>query len=278
MQSVPRVPGIPLQLNNKRIRHGLALLLTYLASALTHADTATVAVASNFANVMTELETQFEANTEHKLRVAYGSSGKFFAQIRHGAPFDAFLSADAAKPEALAQAGAALPATQFTYALGALVVWSANPNLKLGDGAALKQQQFKRLALANPRLAPYGLASEQTLAALGLEQSTRGRWVQGENITQTFQFIATGNADLGFVALSQLLAQQGQGPQFEPSHYWRVPDSLYEPIRQDAILLKRGENNAAAQALLAYLKSDEAATIIRARGYQLDTAPTHDAD
>lgn len=275
MLSVPRFLN---SLPATRIRRSLVLFIAGLASTATQADTATVAVASNFANVMAELETQFEAKSGHTLNVAYGSSGKFFAQIRHGAPFDVFLSADATKPQALAKAGSALPATQFTYALGTLVVWSANPDLKLTEGAALKRQQFKKLALANPRLAPYGLASQQTLAALGLEKSTRARWVQGENITQAFQFIATGNADLGFVALSQLLAQQGRGPQFGSDYYWRVPHSLYEPIRQDAILLKRGEKNPAAQALLVYLQSDAATSIIKAGGYDLDPAAGPAAD
>lgn len=222
------------------------------------------AVAANFAAAMKEIVVQFEnKNAEHKVILSFGSSGKIFAQIRHGAPFQLFLSADQEKPAELEQAGLTVAGSRFTYAVGGLVLWSATPGFVDSSYANLKSGNFNKLSLANPKLAPYGAAAVEVLEALGLKTATESKWVMGENIAQAYQFAATGNADLGFVALSQVM----DGGRVTTGSGWVIPSDLHTPIRQDAVLLKRGENSAGAKALLEFLRSDEARAIMRSSGY-----------
>ena len=237
-----------------------AIICTLLLCVLpARADTTTVAVASNFRQAMEQLVAEFEKRSGHEVRVAYGSSGKLYAQILHGAPFDAFFSADRAKPDALVRGERSVAGWRFTYAVGALVLWARDATVT-GPGW-LRNTSFRRIALANPRLAPYGAAATQTLDALGLTEATRARWVQGENIAQTYQFVATGNADAGFVARAQLGEDSA-------ATAWLVPPALHEPIRQDVVLLQRGAGNAAAAALLTFVRSEAGRGIIARYGYR----------
>jgi molybdate transport system substrate-binding protein len=222
-----------------------------------------VAVAANFTAPMRAIAAAFEQDTGHKARLAFGSSGKFYAQIRNGAPFQVFLSADDEKPARLEQAGMAVAGTRFTYAIGQLALWSAKAGFVDNKGEVLKQGGYAHLAIANPKLAPYGAAAIEVLKNLGLLETVQPRLVQGENIAQTYQFVASGNAELGFVALSQV-TRDGKLTQ---GSAWIVPAHLHAPIRQDAVILANGKGNAAASALMAYLKSDKAKAVIRAYGY-----------
>lgn len=222
-----------------------------------------VAVAANFTAPMAAIAAAFEKTSGHKVSLVNGATGKFYAQITNGAPFDVLLSADAETPIRLAKEGQAVSGSQFTYAIGKLALWSTQPGLIDEQGAVLKNGEFKHLAIANPRVAPYGTAAMEVMKALGVATSLESRLVLGENIAQTHQFIATGNAELGFVALSQIY----KDGQFAAGSYWVVPAELYAPIRQDAVLLNHGKDNPAAGDLLAYLKSDAAKAVIRAYGY-----------
>lgn len=240
-----------------------ALAMTAVAQ-LCHAADVSVAVAANFSAPMREIAAAFEQASGHKVQVSSGSTAKLYAQITHGAPFQVLLAADAATPARLERDGAGVAGTRFTYAMGTLVLWSKNPALVDADGAVLKDdQRFERLAIANPKLAPYGAAALQVLQAFGLEQRLAGRIVQGENIGQAWQFVATGNAPLGFVALSQVMRD---GKLTEGSS-WIVPQRLYAPIAQDALLLNAGLNQPVARALLDFLKGPQARTIIASFGY-----------
>jgi molybdate transport system substrate-binding protein len=196
--------------------------------------------------------------------LSFGATGAFYAQIRNGAPFQVFLAADAKTPERLEQEGLAVAGTRFTYATGQLALWSAAPGRVDAQGEVLRGASFERLAIANPKLAPYGAAAMQTLDKLGLLPALQGKLVQGENIAQTFQFVASGNAALGFVALSQVRARE---PGARGSA-WLVPAELHEPIRQDAVLLAAGRENAAATALLLFLRGESARAVIREFGYE----------
>lgn len=238
----------------------------WIISAMAHAAQIQVAVAANFTAAMKEIAAQFEKNSEHTLLLSFGSSGKFFAQIQNGAPFHVFLSADQDKPEALEQAGLSVPGSRFTYATGALTLWSARPGFRDETYTRLKNGDFSKLALTNPKLAPYGAAAMEVLEALELKQATEPKWVQGENIAQTYQFVASGNADIGFVALSQIM-DKGH---VKEGASWIVPGELHNPIRQDAVLLKSAKDSAGAKALLDYLRSDEARAIIHAYGYKTE--------
>ncbi|MCX2779721.1 molybdate ABC transporter substrate-binding protein [Microbulbifer thermotolerans] len=223
-----------------------------------------VAVASNFTPAMKEIAAEFEKSTGHRVILSFGSSGKFYAQIKNGAPFQLFFSADTAKPEALEREGFTVPGSRFTYAIGGLVLWSASSDL-LSDGiSVLREGTYNRLALANSKLAPYGVAAEEVLHNLGLQKSTQAKWVRGENIAQTYQFVASGNAELGFVALSQVM----HNGRIDTGATWIVPSHLYHPIRQDAVLLS-GSNSAAAAAFLRFVRGDKARAIIRSYGYRL---------
>lgn len=250
------------------MRHFSSLLaLTFTMAAAAQADEVSVAVAANFTAPMQEIVAAFAEDTGHEAKTAFGSSGKFYAQISNGAPFEVFLSADAEKPARLAENGMTVPGSDFTYALGTLVLWSADADfIPEGDGAAVLQAgDFRKLAIANPKTAPYGAAAVATMQALGVEDAITPKLVQGENIAQTYQFVSTGNAELGFVALSQVIEDGEIGS----GSGWLVPGDLHEPIRQDAVILKRGADNPAAQALMDYLQGERAQGIIRAYGYDL---------
>lgn len=241
----------------------LAALLAGLLTLSANAAEVLVAVAANFSAPMLKIAAAFERDTGHKATLSIGSTGRFYAQIRNGAPFQLLLSADDATPARLEREGFAVPGTRFTYAIGRLVLWSRHAGLVDDRGDVLRSGSFQRLALADPRLAPYGAAAVQTLTRLGLLQRLQPRFVTGENIAQAWQFVSTGNAELGFVALSQVYADgritQGSG--------WIVPDTLHAPIRQDAVLLQAGRDNPAARALLGYLKGEATRALIRAQGY-----------
>lgn len=229
------------------------------------ADEVQVAVAANFAAPLQKIAAEFEKSTGHKVVVSAGSTGKFYAQIKNGAPFEVLLAADDETPARLVAEGAAQTGSPFTYAVGKLVLWSAQPGLVDDQGAVLKRSDLQHLSLANPKLAPYGAAGVETLKKLGVYEAWQARIVQGENITQAHQFVATGNAELGFVALSQV-ARDGK---IASGSGWVVPPNYYTPIRQDAVLLNPGKGKPAAEALLKYLKGDAARAVILSYGYSL---------
>ena len=229
------------------------------------ADEVQVAVAANFAAPMQKIAAHFEQDTGHKVQLAFGATGKFYAQIRNGAPFEILLAADDTTPEKLEKEGSGIAGSRFTYAIGKLVLWSSKPGFVDDKGDVLKKGDFKHISIANPKLAPYGAAAIETLTALKLLDAIQPKFVQGENIAQTHQFVATGNAELGFIALSQVMKE---GKILEGSA-WIVPDNLHQPIRQDAVLLDKGKGQPAAEALMKYLGSDKARSVIRTFGYTL---------
>ena len=239
-------------------------LILLTASLAIRADEATIAVAANFTAPMQKIAAEFEKDTGHKAQLSFGATGKFYAQIQNGAPFEILLAADDTTPEKLEKEGAAVAGSRFTYAIGRLVLWSAKAGYVDDAGEVLKKGDFAHLSIANPKLAPYGQAAIESLTALKLLDAVQSKFVQGENIAQAHQFVASGNAELGFVALSQVY-KDGQITQ---GSAWRVPAQLHEPIRQDALLLAKGQDNPAARALLEYLRGEQAATLIRAYGYQ----------
>lgn len=242
------------------IKPGLFLFLL-LAALSGRAAEVQVAVAANFMAPMQKIAARFEADTGHQARLSFGSTGRFYAQIRNGAPFDVLLAADEEIPARLEREGRG--GSRSTYAIGKLVLWSRQPGLVDAQGEVLRRGTYAKLALADPRLAPYGAAAVETLTRLGLIDAVRPKFVQGESIAQAYQYVATGNAPLGFVALSQVWADG----QLREGSAWLVPAALYRPLRQDAILLHRGRDNAAAAALLQYLRHDRARAILRAHGY-----------
>ena len=231
----------------------------------TQAAEVIVAVAANFTAPMQKITSQFTLDTGHKAILSFGATGKFYTQIRNGAPFQVLLSADSTTPARLEQEGLGVTGSQFTYAIGKLVLWSKRANFVDDKGEVLRSGKFDRLALADPKLAPYGAAAIATMTNMGVLAQLTPKFVQGENISQAFQFSATETAQLGFVALSQVFAD---GKIAEGSA-WVVPESLYSPIRQDAVLLSKGRDNAAALALLSYLKGEKAKAVIRSFGYDL---------
>jgi len=231
-------------------------------SGSTEAAETRVAVAANFAEPAREIAARFEATTGHKAVLSFGSSGQFFAQIANGAPFDVFLSADAERPIKAEADGLSVRGSRFTYATGRLVLWSRTPGLVDGAGAILARGGFAKLAIADPKTAPYGLAAVETLRRLGLSERLSPRLVTGTSITQAYQFTDTGAAELGFVALSQVVGHN-RGSR------WIVPASHHSPIDQQAVLLKRGADNAAARAFMVFLKGPEARAIIRRYGYEV---------
>jgi molybdate transport system substrate-binding protein len=239
--------------------------LLVLFTTLANAETTLVAVASNFTKPMTEIAAEFEKSTGHSAKLSFGSSGKFVSQFENGAPFEVFLSADDKSPAKLQQSGFAVEKSDFTYALGKLVLWSATANYVDDKGTILEKGGFKHLSLADPKLAPYGAAAIDVLKSKNLLDKLQPLFVLGENISQAHQFISTGNAELGFVALSQV-AENGK---FSSGSGWIVPQNLYAPIKQNAVLLKTGEENPAAKALLDYLKTAPAKAIIQKYGYDL---------
>jgi molybdate transport system substrate-binding protein len=228
------------------------------------AEQVLVALAANFVPPFREVAMEFENATRHNLQVSSGSSGAFYAQIKNGAPFDVFFSADGERPKLLEEEGFGVEGTRFTYAIGRLVLWSSDPDLIKGEGT-LRAERFKHLAMANPKTAPYGMAAMQTLQKLGIWEKLQSRIVMGENLGQTMGFIESGNAELGFVALSQVM-----DPKLKiKGGRWDVPIDLHEPIRQDVILLAKGKDNPAANALLEFLKGPQAKAIIERYGYDL---------
>ena len=229
------------------------------------ADEVQVAVAANFSSPMKQIVVLFEQETGYKVLVSSGSTGKLYEQIRNGAPFQVFLSADEKTPAMLDSENLTVSGTRFTYAVGKLVLWSAKPGFVDGRGDVLRQGRFRHLAVANPKLAPYGTAAIETMTKLGVLAAIEPKIVQGENISQAFQFIASGNAELGFVALSQVMKD---GKPIDGS-LWVVPSDLHSPIRQDAVLLATGRGKPAAEALVKFLKSDEARAVIMSFGYGL---------
>ncbi|MDR6859167.1 molybdate transport system substrate-binding protein [Variovorax guangxiensis] len=249
--------------SNLLLSRSLAALLALGATLAVHAAEVQVAVAANFAGPMKALAADFEKATGHKAVLASGATGKFYAQIKSGAPFDVFLAADDETPAKLDREGATVPGSRFTYATGKLVLWSAKPDLVDAKGEVLKSGQFAHIALAAPKLAPYGAAAVETMTRLGVLARLEPKFVQGESIGQTFGFVSSGNAELGFVALSQVW----ENGKLKSGSAWTVPADLHSPIRQDAVLLVRGKDNAAAVALMAFLKSDAAKAVIRSFGY-----------
>ncbi|MGH8483656.1 MAG: molybdate ABC transporter substrate-binding protein, partial [Pseudomonas sp.] len=235
-------------------RFALAALATFMTFNSAWADEVQVAVAANFTAPIQAIAKDFEKDTGHKLIAAYGATGQFYAQIKNGAPFEVFLAADDSTPAKLESEGDTVKGSRFTYAVGTLALWSAKSGYVDDKGEVLKKNEFKHLSIANPKAAPYGLAATQVLDKLKLTDATKGKIVEGQNITQAFQFVSTGNAELGFVALSQIYKD---GKVTEGSA-WIVPASLHEPIKQDAVILNKGKDNAAAKALVEYLKGPKA--------------------
>lgn len=250
---------------SRRALSGQAVGLSlWLAMGAAWGGEVQVAVAANFAATFQKIAAGFQADSGHKAVLISGSTGKFYTQIKEGAPFDVLLAADDETPRRLEEEGHAVKGQRFTYAKGKLVLWSMKAGVVDAQGDVLRKGAFKRLALANPKLAPYGAAAIEVLKAVGVYEAAMPKMVQGDNIAQAYQFAATGNADIGFVALSQVASpdKPAQGS------WWVVPQKLYTPILQDAALLKKGESNPAASALLAYMRADKARAVILSYGYE----------
>ncbi|MFS2034392.1 molybdate ABC transporter substrate-binding protein [Polaromonas sp. CT11-55] len=248
----------------KIVLRWLSVLCLALASAAALAEEIQVAVAANFTAPMKLIAADFEKDTGHKAVLTFGATGKFYAQISNGAPFEVFLAADDETPARLEKEGTAVNGSRFSYATGKLVLWSAQPGLVDAQGEVLKKGDFKKIAIAAPRLAPYGAAAVETMNKLGLQAALEPKLVQGESIGQAFSFVSTGNAELGFIALSQVY----EGGKVKSGSAWVVPENLHSPIRQDAVLLARAKDSKAAAQLMAYLKTDKAKAVIRAFGYE----------
>ena len=228
------------------------------------ADEIQVAVAANFSAAAQKIAVQFEKDTGNTVKLSFGATGKFYAQIEAGAPFDVLLAADQTTPGKLVTEGKGVPATLHTYAVGKLVLWSADAGLVDGKGEVLKSGQWKHLSVADAKLAPYGQAAKETLAALKLTDGVQARIVTAENIGQALQFVQSGNAELGFVALGQVQPPDGSKV---PGSMWLVPDNLYTPIRQDAVVIAATKVSKAATEFVDYLASDPARAVIKAYGY-----------
>lgn len=242
-----------------------SLLIAVAFCAQVHAADIYVAVAANFAAPMQKIAKSFEQESGHKVLLSFGSTGNLYAQIKNGAPFQLFLAADDETPTKLEREGLGVASTRFTYAVGKLVLWSPHPNLVDDQGVILKSQRYQYLAIANPKLAPYGAAAIETLSNLGVMQEAQTKFVQGENIAQTYQFVASGNASLGFVALSQVMVDG----KIAKGSTWIVPAHLHAPLKQDAIVLQKGKDNTAVSALFSYLRSNNAKQVMRAYGYEV---------
>lgn len=236
-----------------------------VCSACSLADQAQVAVAANFAEPIRAIAAVMEKTTGHTIQVTLGATGKLYAQIKNGAPFDVLLAANTAAPAALERDGLAKPDSHFNYATGKLVLWSADAARIDVKGDMLRSGAFRKLAYANPKTAPYGAAAVQVMDKLGLTSALNQKLVQGESIGQTFNFVHSGNAEIGFVAMSQVL----QGGKLKSGSIWIVPQNLYSPIRQDAVLLLHGANNPAAQTLMKLLQSPDIKDLIRSYGYDI---------
>lgn len=246
----------------RRVLALLVVLAGLLAPALARAAEVQVAVAANFTEPARELADRFQRRTGHRAVLSFGASGQFLAQIANGAPFEVFLSADVERPQQAEVRGLAVRGARFTYATGRLVLWSRDPGRVDDRGQVLARGAFDKLAIADPKVAPYGVAARETLTKLGLYDRLRPKLVQGGSITQTLQFTRTGAAELGFVALSQVAAEKG-------GSRWLVPSRLHTPVDQQAVLLKTGARNPAAAAFMAFLKTPEAKAVIRTYGYEV---------
>lgn len=248
-------------LTRRFVAAALAVASAFGAVALpARAGEVPVAVAANFTEPAKEIAASFKAATGHDAILSFGSSGAFYTQIANGAPFQVFLSADSERPAKVEADGLAVPGSRFTYAIGQLVLYSRTPGLVDGKGQVLKRGNFQKLALADPALAPYGVAAMETLGKLGVATALAPKIVKGTSITQAYQFVSTGAAELGFVAYSQIVGESG-------GSRWLVPAKLHSPIEQQAVLLKTGAANPAAVAFLKYLKSPKAIAIIKHYGY-----------
>lgn len=252
-------------MTNTLLRFCFGLVVTTLAClpvTSVRAAEATIAVAANFTSAAKQLGLAFEESTGHHVEFSFGSTGQLFTQIAHGAPFDAFLAADEARPERAETEGLGVAGTRFTYAIGVLVLWSADPDRIDGTPAVLSDPTLRHVAIANPATAPYGAAAVDTMKALGVLEELEPRLVEGKNVSQTYQFVATGNAPVGFVAASQVKDN-------DTGSSWTVPDDMYRPLRQDAVLLAHGRENEAAKAFLEFLKGPEAVKVIEGFGYKM---------
>ena len=242
----------------------LSLVLLFLAVTPALAEQVLVAVAANFVPPFREIAMEFEKATGHTVQVASGSTGAFFTQIKNGAPFDVFFSADNERPKLLEEEGLGVKGSRFTYAIGRLVLWSTDPDLVKGEDT-LRSGKFKHLAIADPKTAPYGVAAKQAMQKLGVWESIQPRLVLGESLGQTIGFVESGNAELGFLALSQVMDPKIKGK----GRYWDVPSNLHEPIQQDVVLLAKGKDNPAAKALMEFIGGPQAKAIIERYGYEL---------
>ena len=251
------------------MRFNLRRLLTLTAalalSAAAQAEVVQIAVAANFTAPARALAEIFARTTGHEAKLSFGATGAFYTQIKNGAPFDILLAADDERPIRLEKEGDTVPGSRFTYAVGQLVLWSAKPGLVDGEGAVLKGGNFNKIAVANPKLAPYGAAAVETMDKLGLAAALTPKLVTGESIGQTYNFIATGNAELGFVALAQVL----DGGKLKSGSMWVVPAKYHAPIIQDAVILKRAAANPAAKAWMALMRSPNTQDFIRSYGYEV---------
>lgn len=245
-------------------RYLLILIASALAGLNVHAAEVTVAVAANFAAPMKMIARQFAAETGHQIRMSFGSTGQFYAQIKNGAPFAVLLAADERTPEKIEKEGLGVGGTRTTYAIGKLVLWSKTPGLVDGDGAILNSGAVEKIAIANPKLAPYGAAAIEVIKKLGLTDNLTSKLVEGSSVGQAFQFVASGNAAMGFIALSQVY----ENGKIKDGSAWVVPAGMYQPVKQDAILLNAGRGNPAAVSLMQYLRGDQARTIMRLFGYE----------
>jgi len=252
----------PHMMNKLTLTTPIIILLALVSAPAVNAETTQVAVAANFTAAAKQIAKSFQQQSGHQVRFSFGATGQLFTQITQGAPFDVFLAADQRRPQLAEQQKLAVAGTRFTYALGKIVLFSMNPSL-IKDGNSLKTMAFKKLAIANPITAPYGAAAKATLDALGLYPQVASRIVQGNNIAQTYQFVQSENADIGFVALSQIIAHN-------KGSRWIVPQQYYPALAQDAVLLNRGKKNVAALAFLDFLKSETAKAIIRQFGYDTE--------
>jgi molybdate transport system substrate-binding protein len=243
----------------------LTIAVAALSAGSALADEVQVAVAANFTAPIQAIARDFEKDTGHKLVASFGATGQFYTQIKNGAPFEVFLAADDTTPAKLESENETVKGSRFTYAVGTLALWSAKEGDVDDKGQVLKGNQYQHLSIANPKAAPYGLAATQTLDKLGLTDATKARIVEGQSIAQAYQFVQTGNAELGFVALSQVF----KDGKLTSGSAWIVPADLHEPIKQDAVILNKGKDSPAAKALMEYLKGPKAEAVIKSYGYEL---------
>ena len=254
-----------MKLNQFKLWSAVAGLVLSTVAGAVNAGEVNAAVAANFTVPVQQIAALFEKETGNTVKFSFGSTGKFYSQIKEGAPFDVLLAADEKTPKLMEKEGLGVADTRFVYAVGKLVLWSAKPGFVDDKGAVLSKGSYNKIAYADPKLAPYGLAAQETLQKLNLWEGVKSKMVTGESITQTYQFAATGNAEIAFIALSQI-TKDGK---VSDGSWWIVPADLYTPITQAAIMVTSAKDKAASQAFLKYLKSEKALAIIRSFGYGL---------